>query len=263
MARSTRPHLIEAAYEMFLQRGFHDVGLDAILRKVGVTKTTFYNHFDSKDSLVLEVLKWRDQVEQETLARLMREHGGRTARGRLGALFDALDAWFRLPGFRGCIFITAAAEYPLPSEPAHRVAASHKIALRNRLLDLAREAEADRPELLADLLALLIEGAIVLRHVSGNTNAAGLAGEAAALLLHKHLPPLRTAPKVAASTACTLPRGSKAFRAVADLGSPVSRRPRQSSAPVSVRAVAPSARTLSKTQPTDLQDGRTSAPGIP
>lgn len=197
MARSTRTRLIETAYEMFLRHGFHGVGLDGILRQVGVTKTTFYNHFDSKDNLVLDVLRWRDQVETETLSRLLEEHGGATSRGKLHALFDALDAWFQLPGFQGCIFITAAAEYPSPFEPAHQVAASHKIAVRNSLLGLAQDAKARRPELLADLLALLVDGAIVLRHVSGNIQAAGLAGEAAALLLKKHLPSAGTASGVA------------------------------------------------------------------
>ncbi len=197
MARSTRTCLIKTAYEMFLQHGFHGVGLDFILRKVGVTKTTFYNHFDSKDDLILNVLRWRDQVESETLTHLLEEHGGSSSRGKLHALFDALDAWFQAPGFQGCVFITAAAEYPSPFEPAHQVAASHKNAMRDSLLRLAQDAEARRPELLADLLALLVDGAIVLRHVSGNTNAARLAGEAAALLLKKHLPSTGTASDVA------------------------------------------------------------------
>jgi len=56
MATSTRERLVLAAHDLFYAEGFHAVGLDRILAEVGVTKTTFYNHFASKDDLVLEVL---------------------------------------------------------------------------------------------------------------------------------------------------------------------------------------------------------------
>ena len=55
MASTTRERLIEAAQTEFYQGGFQAVGLDAILRVVGVTKTTFYKHFESKDDLIVAV----------------------------------------------------------------------------------------------------------------------------------------------------------------------------------------------------------------
>ncbi|MCA9281267.1 MAG: helix-turn-helix transcriptional regulator [Phycisphaerales bacterium] len=55
-ASETRERLLDAAAMLFYEHGFHAIGLDAILEEVGVTKTTFYNHFASKDELIVAVL---------------------------------------------------------------------------------------------------------------------------------------------------------------------------------------------------------------
>lgn len=195
MARPTRQRLVDKAFELFSLNGFHAVGLDRIIQEVGVTKTTFYNHFECKDDLILEVIHARDELEMSLLREKLREHGGRTARGQLEALFDVLDEWFNAEEFRGCIFITAAAEFTSPTDPAHQASAEHKQAVCEFLCDLAINAGAEAPEELAEQLSLLMEGAITVRHVSGNLQAARLAQRTAELVLEKHLPPanLRTA----------------------------------------------------------------------
>ena len=44
-ATQTREKLLDRATDLFYTYGIHAVGLDRILKDVGVTKTTFYNHF--------------------------------------------------------------------------------------------------------------------------------------------------------------------------------------------------------------------------
>jgi AcrR family transcriptional regulator len=188
MSLSTRDQILECGYDLFSRHGFHGVGLDRILAEVGVTKTTFYNHFESKDDLVLAVIDKRDGMELQRFQADLQKMGGRSARGQLEVLFEAMDMWFNDPEFRGCIFITAAAEFPSPNDPAHQLAARHKRLVWEFLLELATEAEADDPHSLAEQLALLIEGAVVVRHVAGNDNAAQIANRTARLLLEKHLP---------------------------------------------------------------------------
>ena len=112
MATSTRERLVKTAHGLFYRDGFHTVGLDRILDEVGVTKTTFYNHFESKDDLILAVLEQRHEVESLTVGGLFEKLGGDNPRAKLYAIFDVFDAWFHLPNFRGCIFMTAAAEFP-------------------------------------------------------------------------------------------------------------------------------------------------------
>jgi AcrR family transcriptional regulator len=42
---SKREQLLQAAVVLFTRKGFHGVGIDAILEKAGVTKKTLYHHF--------------------------------------------------------------------------------------------------------------------------------------------------------------------------------------------------------------------------
>lgn len=61
MSESSRERLIQIADRLFYEHGFHAIGIDRVISEVGVTKTTFYNHFESKDDLILAVLDARDQ----------------------------------------------------------------------------------------------------------------------------------------------------------------------------------------------------------
>ncbi|MEX2092413.1 MAG: TetR/AcrR family transcriptional regulator, partial [Pirellulales bacterium] len=65
-ATPTRQRLIEAAGRRFYRDGFRMVGLDQILADVGISKTAFYNHFESKDDLVLAALANHDREMQDT-----------------------------------------------------------------------------------------------------------------------------------------------------------------------------------------------------
>ncbi|MCG3177754.1 MAG: hypothetical protein BIFFINMI_00074 [Phycisphaerae bacterium] len=187
MTANTRDRLIEKAYSLFGHHGFHAVGLDRIIAEVGVTKTTFYNHFQSKDDLVLAVLTYRDEIESGYFRDKLGELGGRSARGQLLAVLDALAAWFNEPEFRGCIFITAAAEFPSPHEPAHQVAAGHYETLRRHIEELAEEAGCASPDHVSEQICLLMQGAIVMRHLAGNHAAADVARPAFDRLIRQHL----------------------------------------------------------------------------
>ena len=71
----TRARLVRTAHELFYRQGFLSVGLDRILHDVGVTKTTFYNHFQSKDDLIVAVLEHHDQWWQKTFCDMLRKRG--------------------------------------------------------------------------------------------------------------------------------------------------------------------------------------------
>ena len=184
-ATSTREKLLDRATDLFYTYGIHAVGLDRILRDVGVTKTTFYNHFESKDQLACEVLKRRHDWETELFMKAVEDICEGDARLKLLALFDVLNKWFTDPDFRGCQFINAAAEFPLPHDPVHREAARHKSATRQMLIETAQEAGASDAEDLASKILLLFEGATTLRQVTGDDQAAAKAREVAELLIER------------------------------------------------------------------------------
>ena len=80
---TTRERLVRTAHDLFYAEGFSAIGLDRILAEVGVTKTTFYNHFESKDDLVQATLEMHDAWWRDVFSELHRRHGGDDPRNRL------------------------------------------------------------------------------------------------------------------------------------------------------------------------------------
>jgi len=170
----TRERLMETAAGLFYEHGFHAIGIDRIFGDVGVTKTTFYNHFESKDALIVALLEHLDRRDMEALqAELSRRGGG--PRERLLAVFDVLDEWTRDSDFRGCLFINAASQFPNPNDPVHAAAMRHARHLHEALAELARAAGAGDPEALARQLGMLVAAAITSRQVVGDVQAGSTA----------------------------------------------------------------------------------------
>jgi len=186
MASGKREHLVDTALELFYRHGFHATGVDKILENAGVARMTLYNHFKSKDELILATLRRRDEKFRNWFMRSV-ERLGKTPGDRLLCVFDALEEWFRGKEFSGCMFINASAEYADPEDPIHRASCDHKILILKFLRDLSCAAGAHESEELADELMLLMEGAIVMAYVAGDHEAAGRAKNAAGKLIQQAL----------------------------------------------------------------------------
>lgn len=182
-ALPTRQRLIETAAELFYAQGFQAVGLDAILDAVGITKTAFYKHFESKDALILAVLDHRDRVEVNEWVGFIRARGTGDARASLHALFDLLDEWFSKPAFNGCLFLNALTEFPNESDPINQSARRHGEHIAAAIMALARAAGAKDPEALTEQLMLLVTGAIASRHRGHDLAAAKTAARVALVLV--------------------------------------------------------------------------------
>ena len=175
MATDTRQRLMDAAFTRFYRDGFRNVGIDQILADVGISKTAFYKHFESKDDLIVAALDDQHQKMERDFLRLVRERGGDSPLAQLRALFDAVENILESERFRGCVFVNASSEFPLPHEPAHVAAAKSKAAFERMVRQIAERAGADDPAALAQELALIMEGAYVTRHVSGNLQTIDIA----------------------------------------------------------------------------------------
>ncbi len=185
--RDTRERILHAALDLFYAHGIHAVGLDRILGEVGVTKTTFYNHFPSKDDLVLEVVKLRDAWELSCFKNEVVQRGAYDPSGMLLAMFDTLDAWFNRPEYRGCLFLSACAEFPSPTHPVHRAAAGHYARAEADIQAMARAAGVADPTAFARQWVVLLEGALSHRLLAGRNDAARTARDAAEILLERAL----------------------------------------------------------------------------
>jgi AcrR family transcriptional regulator len=182
-----RERLLSAAYDLFARRGVQAVGIDAIIERSGVARQTMYRHFGSKQDLVLAFLARREELWTEGW--LAAEVTRRTddPRGRLLAIFDVFDEWFRSPGFEGCSFINVMLEHPDATHPVHRAAADHLAHIREFLCELARAAGIADPEPFARQWHILMKGSIVAAG-EGDEDAARRAQSLGALLLQSRAP---------------------------------------------------------------------------
>ncbi len=188
MKTPTRQRLIDAAVRRFYRDGFRNVGIDQVLADVGISKTAFYKHFESKDDLMLAALEDRNRWAQDTFRAMARERGGPTPIGQLHALLDVVEHIVQSDDFQGCIFVNAAMEFPLQHEPAHVAAAASKQAIEDIVSNMAEEAGAANPRSLARELCLIMEGAYVTRHVTGNKRTVDIARRVADLVITSGCP---------------------------------------------------------------------------
>lgn len=121
---AARARLLDTATRIFYAEGIHSVGVDRIIAEAQVTRATLYRHFTGKEELVLAYL---DQADRGIRA------GVEAARAGEGSAADAVRAVARFitggiqsPGFRGCAFLNAAAEYPDVAHPIHQAVLAHR-----------------------------------------------------------------------------------------------------------------------------------------
>jgi AcrR family transcriptional regulator len=117
---SARERILEAASQLFQERGVQATGVDALVAAAGVAKATFYRHFKSKDDLVVAWLRdprtrWLDHVRTDLDARAP------DAAARIPMFFDAVADWLAAGRYRGCPYMNTAFEIPDPAHPAQPI----------------------------------------------------------------------------------------------------------------------------------------------
>ena len=183
---STRERIFGTASELFYKRGIRAVGVETIAAEAHTTKMGLYRNFPSKDELVAEWLRSHDRRFWETWD-AMSKRFPHNPRRQLTTAFRLLSEHVADPGARGCAMANAAVEITEKDHPARKVIEAHKRKLRERLAELCVQAGAREPELLADQLFLLMEGAQSITVTLGVRGPARNVGPAAEALIRTQL----------------------------------------------------------------------------
>lgn len=189
---SARDRLLAAADELFYAEGVHVVGVDRIVERAGVTKASLYNTFGSKDKLVRAYLENHFRRRQDRIAQILASHT--TPRERLLAVFAEVEGLLAGSAFRGCKFISAAAESG-PSEAGEIVAEKYRGWLWSLFTDLAEAVGARNPKQVGRQLFLLYDGAAVAARMDEDRAAAAKAVRSAVLALLDAAVPAEIRPK--------------------------------------------------------------------
>ncbi len=182
-----RERIVQAAGDLFYAEGIHAVGVDRVTAAAGVAKATLYQQFRSKDELVAACLQRRAEHWRASVADPVLALPGSAAR-RVGAVFERLGEAFATPGYRGCPFINAAAEYPGPDGPVAAAIAAHRAQVRGLFAELLAGVPAARRAALTDQMVLLYDGTMVGAQLDQCPRAARRARAAARQLLEGPAP---------------------------------------------------------------------------
>jgi AcrR family transcriptional regulator len=181
---SARERILDTAYDLFSRHGIRAVGVDRIIATSGVAKMSLYRHFRSKDTLVLAFLKEREK--RWTMEWLHAEASSRAedGSGRLLAIFDVFDEWFRQPDFEGCSFINVLLEFGELDHPIRLATVEHLATVRGLVREFAEQAGVADPEAVARQWHILMKGSIVAAGY-GDREAARRARALGELLLER------------------------------------------------------------------------------
>ena len=182
-----RARILAAAGELFYRHGIRAVGVDAIAEAAGTNKMTLYRHFASKDELVAEYLRQSAHAADECWERFARVHPGDPL-AQLCAWLEEMAGHLAEPDERGCALANAAVELPDKDHPARRVIEDFKRAHRTRLARLSEAAGLSEPEMLADELHLLLEGARVTAQSVGTEGLAARLSRMGKAVIAAHTP---------------------------------------------------------------------------
>lgn len=182
---TTRQRLLNAASELFLRDGINATGIVAIAEHAGVSKMTLYAHFASKEALIVAYLDqrndaWNGEVNA-SLARIA------VPAEQLLSLFDLYRDWLLRGGLRGCAYVNCAAEFPDRTHPVRLAVGRHKQSVRTHLATLAQAAGLRQPDVVAERLFLLLEGAFLTGALENDDHVFVVARELAAELIRASL----------------------------------------------------------------------------
>jgi AcrR family transcriptional regulator len=166
--------ILETADRLFYGQGIRAVGVDTIAAEIGISKRTLYNHFPSKDDLIVAYLSRRLRPASPSDRPPMEQI--------LGA-FDRLERTIATGVFRGCPFVNAVAELKEPAHAANKIALAFKEQRRVWFQELLGRLGIKETESLSMQLQILIDGAIAAAIVRGDPKVAAAAREAATVLL--------------------------------------------------------------------------------
>ncbi|MEP0263577.1 TetR/AcrR family transcriptional regulator [Dokdonia sp.] len=157
-----RQTIINSASTLFYKNGYNNTQISEILETSGVSKSTLYDHFNTKEEICIAHLQHRnDEFSKQVMAYTSQAPQGKD---RIMAVFHYLELFYKMEDFNGCWSIKVFSEVPMANE----LIKSEVISQKNGFIDyiemlLIENIKVDNLEdhkILAQKIYMLLEGAV-------------------------------------------------------------------------------------------------------
>lgn len=172
--------ILNTAERLFYEYGFRGVGIKQIISEASVANMTLYNHFSSKEQLVEEVLKQREERYWSYLDNFVQEENDTPF---LMAV-EAHGKWLEEESYKGDMFLRAIEDYAGTDNDIEDIARAHKSKLLRYFQVLAKRVGEKNDQNLASYFTLLIEGSTSMTTLIGPKKATAYAKDIAKKIVY-------------------------------------------------------------------------------
>ncbi|GAA5089264.1 TetR/AcrR family transcriptional regulator [Chryseobacterium ginsengisoli] len=167
---SVKERIVETTARLFYHQGFNNTGINQIIAEANIAIGSLYNHFKSKEDLLLNYLEQEEITFFSNLDLFMKDE--QKPEKKLLKFIDYRIQLQKQAGYSGCHFIKINAEIGRENEKVATRVINHKQKQRDYLKNLIQSFDSNSnlsKENLANIIFLMIEGAVASSSIKGNT----------------------------------------------------------------------------------------------
>ena len=155
---STEYRLLSGVAELVDHYGVRGVGLDAILAKAEISKTTFYKYFASKEDAAIASIRFRAKATLEAIEQELISLPESDLKTKLIELFEIWNRHMFQAELHGNLFLKVCSEFPNPHDEMHQASRTFPEAIRARVKVLGVSHGVKNAEKFADQVMIVIQG---------------------------------------------------------------------------------------------------------
>ena len=182
----TRKRIVDTASRLFYQQGYNSTGINQIIDEADISKASLYQHFRSKEDLLLaylEIVFTQTMLNLRTAAATADD-----APTKIAAIFKYMAEYTGSKGYCGCNFLNMAGEIPKENQRVYELIQRQKNEIRNLFAEILTDNNTgkdaiERAEKISNGIYLLFDGALMSCKIYGDSWPALVAQKTALSLL--------------------------------------------------------------------------------
>lgn len=153
-----KERILETAARLFHQQGYHQTGINQIIKEADVARGSLYLHFPRKEDLCVAYLEYKHNNWFDDITSFVEKR--KAPKDKIIGLFDYLIEYTPEENFRGCFFLNIVTEVPDVQNQIYKTAVGKKIIFQNYISDVVTQYAGKKNDSLAKQVYLIFEGAI-------------------------------------------------------------------------------------------------------